>query len=464
MALSTRARWGLGLTGSALLAAALAGYSLYQQARTTADAYLFGYPLVIMELTKQYQLERGETSVNRLSHRTRFPDYRFNSVVAPNVDTLYSLAHLDLRAEPVVLSIPPTDGHYYMLPILDAWTNVVASPGTRTLGTQARRFLIAGPTWHGALPEGMELIRVPTQMAWMIGRFKSSGPRDYAEVNAQQRQFDMRPLSQWQQNDAAAAPAPVAMARLPRLSRSAPPDQQVASWTQDEFFATLCRLLPDNPPSAADDSQMRRLLGSGLISSDCQAQQSTWQRLGSRLGYRKVSSLLAHADQLRDKLPGVNGWKISYDLGDYADRYPQRALVAKMGLGANTAEDAVYPNTREDQDGQTLSGQHRYRIHFDKAQLPPVKAFWSLTLYNPQLFLADNPLDRYALGDRDDLHYNADGSLDLYIQHDAPQQPELRSNWLPAPKTDFSLYLRLYWPKTEVLKQQWQPPRVQRQS
>ncbi len=146
------------------------------------------------------------------------------------------------------------------------------------------------------------------------------------------------------------------------------------------------------------------------------------------------------------------------------DRYAQRALVAKMGLGANTADDAIYPNTRADQDGQLLSGKHRYLIHFDKAQLPPVKGFWSLTLYNTHLLLADNPLNRYAVGDRDDLHYNPDGSLDLYIQHEAPERPELRNNWLPAPENEFSLFLRLYWPKPEVLQRDWRPPLVQRQS
>ncbi|MBD9630045.1 DUF1254 domain-containing protein [Pseudomonas sp. PDM19] len=460
MPFSKRTRIGLGLTGAVLLAAAGAGYSLYQQARATAEAYAFGYPLVIMELTKQYQLGRGQTSVNQLNHRLRFPDYRFNSVVAPNVDTLYSLSHLDLRSGPVVLSVPDTDGYYYMMPILDAWTNVVASPGTRTQGSKAGRFLIAGPHWQGTLPEGMQLIRVPTQMAWIIGRFKSHGPSDYAEINALQRQFDLRPLEQGQK---ASQPDP-AMARLPKLSDDLPPDQQLQGWTQDEFFSAFCQLLADNPPSGLDDEQMRRIKNAGLVSADCQPHQSAWQRLGSRIGYRKVTDLMAHSEELRDKLPTVNGWRVSYDMGAYADRYAQRALVAKMGLGANTADDAIYPNTRADKDGQLLSGRHRYVIHFDKAQLPPVKGFWSLTLYNPQLLLADNPLNRYAVGDRDDLHYNADGSLDLYIQHEAPERPELRSNWLPAPDSEFSLFLRLYWPKPEVLQRDWQPPLVQRES
>ncbi|HIE1866398.1 DUF1254 domain-containing protein [Pseudomonas aeruginosa] len=460
MPLSTRSRWALGLTAPLLATSTLAGYSLYQQARATADTYLFGYPLVIMELTKQYHLARGETVLNQLNHSTSFPNYRFNSVVAPNVDTLYSVAHLDLRAAPVVLSIPETHGHYYMMPILDAWTNVVASPGTRTIGEDAREFLIAGPTWQGEPPPGTQLIRVPTQMAWIIGRFKSNGPRDYEQINSLQSQFRVQPLS----HSGGTTVAEVVSAHLPAMNTRQPPDQQIADWSQDEYFATLCVLLSDNPPTAADTALLSRARDTGLLGRDCQAHQSTWQRLGSSLGYRKVTDLLAHADELQQKMPGANGWKISYDLGDYADRYPQRALVAKLGLGANTADDAIYPNTRVDKDGQPLHGNQRYIIHFDKAQLPPVKAFWSLTLYNTQLFLVDNPINRYALGDRDDLRYNADGSLDLYIQKDAPEQPERRSNWLPAPPSEFSLYLRLYWPAPEALRREWLPPLVRRQS
>lgn len=198
MVLSRKTRWSLGLGTGVLLAAGLTTQSVLHQARETAQAYLFGYPLVIMELTKQHQQLLGTTAINGFRHSRRFPDASFNSVVSPNVDTLYSIVHFDLRREPVVMSIPDTSGHYYMMPIMDAWTNVVASPGTRTIGTGARDFLVVGPTWRGEVPAGMQPIRVPTQMAWMIGRIKSSGPRDYAVVHDLQQRFRLMSLSAWQ--------------------------------------------------------------------------------------------------------------------------------------------------------------------------------------------------------------------------------------------------------------------------
>lgn len=457
---SSKLRWALSLGAGLAIAIGLAGKSLYDQASATAEAYVYGYPLVIMELTKQHQVASGTSKLNGLTHHQRFPDAHFNGVVSPNVDTLYSIGHLDLRAEPVVLSIPSTVGQYYMLPILDAWTNVVASPGTRTIGDGAKTYLIAGPTWKGEVPAGMELLRLPTQLGWMIGRFKSSGPKDYAQVNAIQSKVRLQPLSAWQGRPQA---HDLPDLTLHHVDPQVAPDKQLGTWSQDEFFATLCRLLPDNPPRAADTEQLANLRDSGLLSDDCTDRQSAWQRLGSRIGYQKVLAVLADKKGLMDKLAKHNGWRIGYDLGEYAERYGQRAVVAKVGLGANLAKDAIYPNTFEDGSGQRLTGEHRYVLHFAKAELPPVKAFWSLTLYDDRQLLSDNPLNRYALGDRDDLHFNPDGSLDLYIQRDQPEKPEQRANWLPAPQGDFSLFLRLYWPEAKVLDKSWVPPQVERQ-
>lgn len=456
MTLTRKTRWALSLGGSALLSAGLATHSVLQQARESAQAYLFGYPLVIMELTKQHQKLLGTTAINGFRHSRRFPDASFNSVVSPNVDTLYSIVHFDLRHEPVVMSIPNTDGHYYMLPIMDAWTNVVTSPGTRTIGTAAKTFLVVGPTWQGKIPQDMELIRVPTQMAWMIGRIKSAGPKDYPKIHHLQQHFKLMPLSAWQGNSS--VERPTAMVELPPLEPSKGPDRQLAEWDQTTFFTTFCQLLRDNPARAEDAPMLERIRATGLLTDDCLPQQSPLQALGSAIGYAKVVALLDDSQKLLDKRATFNGWRIGYELGEYATRYKQRALVAKIGLGANQPEDAFYPNLHTDAEGQPLTGEHRYILHFSKNQLPPVRAFWSLTLYNAQQFLSANPLNRYALGDRDDLHYNADGSLELYIQHEQPTDAVQRKNWLPAPEGRFNLFLRLYWPQAEVLEKRWLPP------
>lgn len=462
MPVPTKLRWGLGLGAGILLAAGLAGKSVLDQARTTADAYLFGYPLVLMELTKQHQRTQGLNAPNDFSHHLRFPDHTFNSVVAPNADTLYSSGRLDLRGGPVVLSIPQTGGHYYMMPMLDAWTNVFASPGTRTIGEGAKTYLIAGPGWSGQAPDGMELIQAPTQMAWIIARIKSSGAKDYAEVNALQRKFKLIPLSHWQGKPSQAAA--IAMVELPPLDTQVAPDQQIAGWSAETFFSTLCRLLPDNPPRNEDAPMLERLESAGLLNSGCTLTQSPLQRLGRALGYRKVLATLQESDKLLAELPRFNGWRIAYSLGEYGTRYGLRALVAKIGLGANGPEDSLYPSLRQDSEGRPLTGEQRYVLHFAEEQLPPVKGFWSLTLYNQSMRFVDNPINRYAIGDRDDLHYNPDGSLDLYIQHPQPTQPQQRTNWLPAPQGPFNLMLRLYWPKPEVLNQSWLPPQIRRQS
>ncbi|MBD9415954.1 DUF1254 domain-containing protein [Pseudomonas sp. PDM16] len=461
MPLSKKQRWGLGIGAGALLAAGLCGYSVIQQARETAQAYLFGYPLVMMEVTKQHQMLIGTSAMNRFNHAKRFPDPGFNGVVSPNIDTLYSISHFDLRHEPLVMEIPDTSGRFYMLQIMDAWSNVVISPGTRTIGTAPKRYLVAGPDWHGETPAGLELVRVPTQLAWLIGRIRSANEHDYQAVTQLQEHFKLMPLSSWQGQPTGPA-TPVAMVELPRLALSPSPDRQVATWSQDEFFATFCRLLKDNPPASADAPMMQRIQATGLLGEGCTAQLSPLQKFGSSLGYRKVQEALANARQLLEELPTYNGWRIGYDLGEYGTRYEQRAVVAKIALGANLAADAIYPNLWKDQDGQPLSGEHRYVLHFSKEQLPPVRAFWSLTLYNGQQFLSANPLNRYALSDGSDLHYNADGSLDLYVQHEQPQTPEQLSNWLPAPTDDFSLFLRLYWPEDSVLNKQWLPPAIKR--
>ncbi|WP_068830879.1 DUF1254 domain-containing protein [Pseudomonas sp. BMS12] len=458
MRLTRKARWGIALGSGALLAAGIATHSVLQQARETAQAYLFGYPLVLMELTKQHQKLLGTTAINGFRHSKRFPDASFNSVVSPNVDTLYSIVHFDLRQGPVVMSIPDTRGHYYMMPIMDAWTNVVSSPGTRTIGTGARDFLVVGPTWQGKVPAGMQTILVPTQMAWMIGRIKSAGPEDYAEVHALQQRFRLMPLRTWQGQTSAEAPA--AMVELPPLERDKGPDRQLAGWDRATFFHTFCQLLHDNPPRPADAPMLARIRATGLLTDDCQPRQSPLQRLGSALGYRKVVALLDDSQRLMGERKTYNGWRIGYGLGEYGTRYQQRALVAKLGLGANAPEDAIYPNLHTDNEGQPLSGQQRYVLHFASDQLPPARAFWSLTLYDERQLLSANPLDRYALGDRDDLHYNADGSLDLYIQHEQPADATRHSNWLPAPEGRFNLFLRLYWPQAEVLDRRWLPPAI----
>ena len=457
--MTARGRRSLLLLLTLLVLLLTCAWRITEQVRATVQAYLFSYPLVLMELTKQHQVALGTSRINAFRHSKRFPDARFNSIVSPNVDTLYSIAHLDLRGQPLVMTIPDTRGRYFMMPIMDAWSNVVASPGTRTLGTGAQTLLIVGPDWQGITPQGMQLIKVPTRMAWIIGRIRTEGPSDYEQVHRLQAQFVLTPLdARLGHEEYQSEPATL---QIPELNTHAAPDRQLADWSSDIFFTRACQLLRDNPARSDDAAILRRIYEAGLLDEDCSLQQSPLQRLGSEIGYRLAVRKLGESHQLLADRKTYNGWNIGYGLGEYGVRYAQRAMVAKVGFGANTPEDAIYPNLHQDSDGRPLDGARRYILHFPAEQLPPVRGFWSLTLYNERQALSANNLDRYALSDSDKLHFNADGSLDLYIQRERPADPQHFANWLPAPADGFNLFLRLYWPQPQVLDGRWLPPRIQ---
>jgi hypothetical protein len=378
-------------------------------------------------------------------------------VVLPNFDTLYSSAWLDITREPVVVSVPDTGGRYYLLPMLDMWTDVFASPGWRTTGTRAAHFLIASPRWSGAIPAGVTRIDAPTPYVWVIGRTKTDGPQDYAAVHRVQAGFKITPLSGW------GLPArPVEVKIDPSVDMTTPPKTQVDTMAADKFFAYAADLLKLHPPHITDQpiiAQMKRI---GIEPGK-----------GFDLGRADpaVRTALERAPQAAQKLmdwklPTIarvaNHWSINTDtMGVYGTYYLKRAIVAKQGLGANLPEDAVYPLNLGDEAGRPLDGTSQYAISFGKDALPPVDAFWSITLYDPDGFQVANSLNRFALSSWMTFKADADGSLTLYVQNDSPGADK-EANWLPAPKGPFNLTMRLYAPKSEVLTGVWTPPPVKR--
>ena len=419
------------------------------------EVYVYAYPLVLMDVSKQVLSAR--TPVNQFRHSPVFPDANFTGVVSPNADTLYSIAWLDLKQEPVVLSVPDTKGRYYVMQLLDAWSNVLAAPGKRTTGTGIGNFAIVGPQWQGQLPAGVQEIKAPTNMVWLLGRTQTNGVADFAAVNAVQQQYKLAPLSVW--NGGAAADAKAATPQSADVRTA--PVAQVAAMDAATFFSRFAALLPDNPPAAEDAPMVEKLSRLGIVPGKAflldkpDAASARAIQGGAKDG---LASMIAVA---KAGAPGPNGWSVHRNLGHYGTEYLKRALVAWMALGANLPEDAIYPTARVDADGQPFSGANRYVIHFEKQELPPANAFWSLTLYNDQQFFAANPLNRYAIGDRDRLKFNKDGSLDLYVQNASPGKDK-EANWLPAPADTFNLMMRIYWPKPPVLDGTWVPPQVKR--
>ncbi len=422
-------------------------------------AVVYGLPLVLMDLTRKRMTNVAKAGfaaapLNQFAHAPAFPPANFRTIVRANVDTLYSSAFLDLAAEPVVMSVPQTEGRYYLLPIMDAWTNVFASPGTRTTGSQPGTFAITGPDWNGTLPDGMEELKSPTNMAWILGRTQTNGPDDYAAVHAVQSGYSLVPLSQFGRPFTAPAGSVDNHADM-----RTPPVEQLLAMTAADFFSTLARLLHQNPPSAADAPLLAELAGIGLVAGQpfdvtkIQGMESVVQ--DAIAGLQKEAPKFIGAS--------VNGWRIpKMNTGAFGTDYEARAFIALIALGANLPQDALYPTAFVDGDGRDLNGANRYVLHFEPGLTPPVNTFWSVTLYDSASFFVENAIERQAISSWMPLTYNEDGSLDLYVQHDAPAAERL-ANWLPAPEGDFNLTMRMYWPKDQspsILDGSWAPPAV----
>ena len=416
-----------------------------------------------MEMTRRVMTnadkpENHKAPMGQFINLRTYPDSSFKDVAAPNADTLYSTAWLNLSKEPYILHVPNEHGRYYLMPMLSAWTDVFASPGTRTTGTRSRDFAITGPNWKGKLPYGVKQLKSPTNLVWILGRTYSSGtPEDYAVVHAIQLQYKLTPLSFYGKSY-----KPPLSTVDKSLDMTTPVRDQVNKMSAAEFFNTLAVLMKDNPPSPADAEILAKFKKIGLQPG--QRFDLTQHDADFVKGLEEAVKKGQNAIKTKENDFGEtkNGWKFSLKLGNYGSDYLQRALVAAAGLGANLPEDAIYPTTKVDHSAKPLNGkENKYVIHFAKGQMPPVNGFWSLTLYDDQFFFSDNRLSRYNLSQRDSLKPNADGSVDIYIQHESPYDNK-ESNWLPAPKENFILMFRFYWPKKEILDGTWLPPVVQK--
>lgn len=419
------------------------------------EAFLYFYPLVTMDVTRLLSINTpagarpGFGPPNVFSHLREFPPADFRAVVRPNFDTLYSIAWLDLTEGPVILHVPDTDDRYFMLPMVDMWSEVFANPGKRTTGTGAAGYVVTGPGYAGQLPAGLPEIKAPTPYVWIIGRTQTGGPADYPGVHIVQDGYRLEVVG-------AATP----FVAEPEFDPGTEPLAAVNTMDVLDYFAYASRLLAVNPPHLTDFSILARLAGLGIhTGEDFDAERfDTDQRAQIEAG--RADALAAMAAALPTLGASVNGWTVMTDtIGVYGNSYLQRAVVTMIGLGANPPEDAVYPLLTVDADGNPPSGDNDYVLHFDATDLPPVDAFWSVTMYDGEGFHVANELNRFALGDRDPLIYHEDGSLDLFLQHTSPGVGR-EANWLPAPLGPLGVTLRLYAPREAVLSGAWQPPAV----
>jgi len=427
-------------------------------------AFIFGLPIV-MNYAVMYEFCLDRTNpqykapFNTIHNEARVFTWQDTAIVTPNSDTPYSMVWLDLRAEPVVLSVPDVPaGRYFSVQVCDGNTYNVGYIGSRTTGQGAGSWLVAGPGWQGSPPPGVKgVIRTTTQFALTIFRTQLFNADDMPNVVAVQRGYRAEPLSAFLRQP---APAPTPEIRWPRVN---------ADLVKHHFFDYLDFALQFSAPQPEEAAIRARLRNIG-IGTGAPLPMSLADRLellaGAFEGERKVEAGVRAAGV------AMNGWRVSNVPGSqqaYNGDWMLRSVVAKAGIYANTTEEAAYPFTREDATGATLDGSSaRYTMTFPANGLPPVNAFWSVTMYDGRTqLLIRNPIDRYLINTPmlNQMRRNPDGSLTIHIQKDDPGEA-LRPNWLPAPDGPIYLVMRLYWPKTEapsllpVGRGAWQPPGV----
>lgn len=433
---------------------------------TAVDAYIYGYPLVTMEMTRRVVTNVAETRGSRgpMGHLIKlreYPNASFRDVTAPNADTLYTTAFVDVGDEPWVFSFPDMEERYFLFPMLDGWTNVFQVPGARTTGEKAQTFAITGPKWSGSLPEGITEYKSPTAIVWLLGRIYCTGtPEDYAEVHRIQDACKLQPLSTWGKDY-----TPPAGKVDPAIDMKTAVRDQVNRMTAVEYFTLLSELMQNNPPADADAPALERFATIGIIPGqpfDKTKFDPAFEKRVPEIGFARLMLHFKSSD-----VENVNGWGFTTKTGVYGTNYLQRALITAIGLGANRPQDAVYPTSRKDGNGvlaRSYDGANDYVVTFKKGQLPPVKGFWSITMYDENYFFVDNPINRYSISARQDLKPNPDGSVDILIQNKSPGTDK-EANWLPAPKGKFYLMMRLYWPEENdptILNGSWVIPAVKR--
>jgi hypothetical protein len=445
----------------------------FLKAKDIAEAgFIYGLPIVMnYAVMYEYAVERNsgqyKAPFNQIKNEARVFTPKDTSIVTPNSDTPYSFLWMDLRAEPIVLSVPAVEkNRYYAVQLEDGNTYNYGYIGSRTTGTEAGDYMVVGPDWKGATPPGIKKVfRSTTQFSVAGYRTQLLSADDMPNVEKVQAGYKAQPLSAYLKQPATTAAA--ATVDFPKIDKEL---------VKTNFFEYLDFALQFAPPQENEKEVRAQLAtigvgpGKTFNFKDLPLEQKLEVGLGMKEGERKVDEAVAKAGS------DINGWRLSSLFGDSAffnGDWLKRAAGAKAGIYGNDAEEATYPLLHADNEGKALDGsKHNYTLTFAKDQLPPVNAFWSVTMYDGKTqLLIENPINRYLINSPmlPNLKKDADGSLTLYIQNKSPGADK-ESNWLPAPDGPIYLVMRLYWPKAEppsilpVGQGTWQPPGVKRVS
>jgi hypothetical protein len=412
--------------------------------------YIYGYAPVAMEATRAIETavpdttSPGRAPINQFAYVDQLATPAERLIIRPNADTLYTSAWLDVTSEPLILHVPDTEGRYYVIPMLDAYSNEFASIGSRTTGNNEGNYAIVGPFWHGALPKELTgVMHAPTDTIWLLGRTLVHGESDVSNAVAVTHQYQLIPLSAYADFLATGNYTPPTGMPFKPVNPDfiGGPVTNSPVFSKPEFFDVLFGIALRNPVQASglvvDGVIHQRQLTSDVVSA-----------ANAALAEKSAGSGIQQ-----------NGWTINLDRGSYGTDYLARAAATRFGFGTIIAADAIYPSTRMDTSGNALDGTKSYAIHFAPGQTPPAHGFWSLTVYDQNGFLVANSINRYTVGSETGLVSNGDGSIDILLQSTAPGM--LGSNWLPVPAGPFNLTLRLYWPDESALNGAWVVPPVE---
>ena len=449
------------------VAQGVAAPSIDETKAIAEEAFIYGLPLVMNyavmnEFAVDTKSSQFKAPFNQINNEHRVATYQDTAVVTPNSDTPYSTLWLDLRAEPMVISVPAVESkRYYSVQLVDGNTYNFGYIGSRATGTEQGDYLVVGPGWNGQTPAGIKKVfSSTTPFALTIFRTQLFNPADMPNVEKVQAGYKAQPLSAF-------------------LKQSAPPAAPhidfvpaTTAGIKANFFEYLDAALQFVPPTEEDKAIRAKLARIGIGPGktfefkDLSLEHKAAVALAMKEGDTKVDKFLT------DGVKNLNGWNIGSFFGDrdfYKGNWLLRAAAAKAGIFGNDAVEAVYPLTRVDANGETLDGsKHNYTLTFAAGQLPPVNSFWSVTMYDGKTqFLIKNPIDRYLINSPmlSGMKKNADGSLSLYLQKDTPGKAR-QANWLPAPDGPIYLVMRLYWPKDtppSILpagEGSWKPPGI----
>lgn len=436
------------------------------------DAYIYGYSLITsdvirVQLSNVPTVEELRAPIGSFFNIKRYPPANYHVVSAPNADTLYSVAWLDL-SEPQVFSHPKIEHRFFTFELVDLWMIIKDSVGINTSGSKAMTYLFTGPGWNGIIPDGMMHISCPTRYMVIVGRtYAQDTQEDLEKVHTLQAQYKLMPLSAYGKPYTFIAPP---VNPNPGFSMTEPPQKVILSLETTGYFNLLTKLMESAAPPVSEDALiLARMAKIGIVPGQPFDLRKLDPEVQAALEDLPAVALKRITAAWETSGEDVNSWHVKLAGGRYGTNYLERATWAAAGWPSQMPNISVFPITYVDSTKNKLSGEHNYTLTFKKDQMPPVNplAFWSITMYDNTptgLWFYPNPQNKFTVSPRNNLKFNKDGALTLYFQHEPPGNAN-EANWLPTPEGPFALMLRIYWPNTNppsILDGTWQPPGVQK--